>query len=133
MKKYSIQQCAIVLHELTHELAGEKLEQAIETFLNFLIKNKKISQAERIIGSYQLLNNEKNNRVSAVVATAHELSATDEKKIKERLMSLTGKEVIIESVLDASLLSGFKVTINDIVYNATTQKAVMNLQKQLSL
>lgn len=133
MKKYSIKQCAVVLHDLTVGLTGKKLDQAMQAFLLFLIKNNKTSQAERIISVFQALDDEKNNRVRATVAIAYELSTADEKKIKEQLMSLTKKDVVIEQVLDTSLVSGFKVTINDTVYNASLQGALMNLQKQLSL
>ncbi len=133
MKKYSIKQCAVVLQELTVGLTGKKLDQAMQAFLEFLIKNNKTSQAERIISAFQTIDDEKNNRVRATVATAYELSTADEKKIKEQLMSLTKKDVVVEQVLDTSLVGGFKVTINDTVYNASLQGALMNLQKQLSL
>lgn len=94
-------------------LFGDKFSQVLIGFFKIMINKGRgeivYATAQEFIRTY----NEYKGIVIAKVSSAAPLSPENAAQLKQLIASSTGKDVIIESSVDADLIGGFIVTIGD--------------------
>jgi F-type H+-transporting ATPase subunit delta len=74
---------------------------------------------------------ERLNRASVRLTSAAVLSPSDLADIKKKLEGLTGKQVDIDSKVDASLIGGAKAQIGSTIYDGTIKNQLSKMRSQL--
>ncbi|MDR9373711.1 MAG: ATP synthase F1 subunit delta [Schleiferiaceae bacterium] len=67
---------------------------------------------------------------SAVVTTAYELSAEEEKAISEKLAQLSGQEIQLEKKIDQDMIGGMILRMGDRQYNGSVAAELKRLRRE---
>jgi F-type H+-transporting ATPase subunit delta len=70
-------------------------------------------------------------RARALVTTATKMSASMEKEVKATLQKATGKEILLESKIDPSLIGGMVAQVGGKVFDASVKTRLAELRQQL--
>lgn len=100
-------------------------------FLQAVVKRGRQGLLSEIATAYRDLLDEKFNRVRATVMMAREADAEVRRNLEKALAEVVGKEVLAEYVVDADLLGGVIVKINDRVYDGSVRRRMTRLRRQL--
>lgn len=114
---------------LSRALPGAPREFVL--FLQAVVKRSRQNLFPEIALAYRDLVDSKFNRVRATVSVAREPDPGLRKSLTEALSAVVGKEVLAEFVVDADLLGGVLVRINDRVYDGTVRRRMTRLRRQL--
>ena len=112
---------------------GERLGLAKMTidFIELLIQKKRIDHFFMITKAYRELCDEVAGRTRATLISPMELPSSLVQEIKSHIESLTGKEVILSSEKDPSLIGGFLVKIGNVVYDGSLKEQIAKLKDKL--
>ena len=97
-----------------------------------LLRSKgRMSLGPSIASFYRELLDDERNVVRATVRTAVELDDERQSSLERRLAEQTGKQVALETIVDASILGGMTVRIGDRLFDASTRTRLQNLRRDL--
>jgi F-type H+-transporting ATPase subunit delta len=85
-----------------------------------------------IIAVYQEMADEAMGRVRASVYTVMEPTKEEKEKIREKLTKVTGKEVILETIQDASLIGGMVTKIRGLVLDGSLRTQLATIRENLA-
>lgn len=104
---------------ITNDQKKECLETVLnntdELFLNFmkvLVDNGRVNQIFDVYDNYYLLWLNDKNIVNVKIISSHTLSEEELSKIKTQLSSHYKKDVVVENLIDNSLIAGYKFIAN---------------------
>jgi len=117
-----------VIKELGGKLA---LQSTTLRFVEHLAETGRIRYVKDVYEAFQEILAERTNRALARLTTAAAISPADLADIKKKLEALTGKQVDIDSTVDASLIGGAKAQIGSVVYDGTIKNQLMKMRNQL--
>jgi len=100
-------------------------------FLDLLIERDRVDHFPAIVKSYEGLSDEVSNRLRASLISALELPAPLVGEIKAQLESSTGKEVILSSQENPSLIGGVITKIGNIVYDGSLKTQLLKAKENL--
>ena len=115
---------------LANALSGYAPEEFIR-FLRAVVKRNRQSILGSISEEYQLLVDEKMNRVHASVVLARNPDEDLKEAIRKRLSEIVNKEVIAHYRTDADILGGVMVRIGDRTMDGSVRRKLKRLRKQL--
>ena len=110
----------------------EALDTEASNLVGLLIESNRIDQAASIADEFDRLANEAEGRVNAVVTTAVELGADEQRQVSERLSKLLAAEVSVQSLVDPRILGGLKVQYGDHLIDATVATRLQQLRRTLT-
>ncbi len=114
------------------ELAGKlKLQPTTQRFAEHLAETGRIRYVQDVYEAFLALLSERQNRAVAHLTTAVAVNNGDLADIKKKLEALTGKEVDIDSQVDASLIGGAKARIGSVIYDGTIKNQLDKMRHQL--
>ena len=114
------------------ELGGKLGMQATtQRFVEHLAETGRIRYIKDVYEAFQEILAERTNRAMARLTTAAAISPADLADIKKKLETLTGRQVDIESKIDASLIGGAKAQIGSTVYDGTIKNQLAKMRNQL--
>ncbi|MFQ5672119.1 MAG: ATP synthase F1 subunit delta [Nitrospinales bacterium] len=114
------------------ELCGRvKANKDVKSLLTLLVKRKKILYLKNIAEHFETVVDKRLRRVRAGVVSARPLSKTHLDRLKTSLKRITGKEVLIESTLDESLIAGVIVRVGSLVADATVKNRLAALKRNI--
>lgn len=117
--------------KLLVDMLTGKVPLDILHFLEVLIDNGRFHHLNEIINDFHYLVNDYFGIVEAVVTTPVDLE-TDQLAAMTRLFGAKlNKEVRIKTVLDPSLIGGYRVSIGDKVYDNSIKTQLKTLEKQM--
>ncbi|PZD79079.1 ATP synthase F1 subunit delta [Mesonia sp. K7] len=97
-----------------------------------LVDNGRVDQldkvAQKFIEQYDALQ----NVTVAEVTTAEELTPEMEKKVLDKVQSLTGKQATLKKIIDKTILGGFILRVGDIQYDASVSGNLNRLKNKLN-
>ena len=108
-----------------------QIQPLTANLLNVVGDNKRFSAFNLISEHYQALADEKNGRVRATVVTAEAMSPQLENEVKAALETATGKTVLIEHSIDASLIGGMVARVGGTVYDSSLRTRLEQLKQTL--
>lgn len=115
---------------LTQVFDGE-LADFVQRFLLLLIDKRRETILPVIFTEFQRLLNEARNMIEVDVITALPLDDAEHKALAEKLGIVTGKNVILKTKIDPSILGGVIVQIGDKLIDGSVARQLKTLQTVL--
>ena len=101
-------------------------------FVHILADKGRIASFSHIVTEFRKLYNKHNNIQDVVAITAVPLDERLANKLRLRLEELTGKTVVLENQVDASILGGVVLKIDNDLVDDSVRSRIEGLKKQLS-
>ena len=101
-------------------------------FLALLAENRRLALLPEIAGLYQQLRAEAERVVKATVTSATALPDTELATIKAALKQRFGREVEVETAVDAALIGGAVIDAGDVVIDGSLRGKLSRLQAALA-
>ena len=102
--------------ELLSGAFGASLHPILLNFLKLITERGYAYQTESFLAEYENLYNESRNRATADVISAVPLTEQQQIRLAARLSEITGKTVELSCRVDASLIGGIRVKINNTLF-----------------
>ena len=125
---FTPEQKKVVIKELAGKLG---MQPTTQRFVEHLAETGRIRHIKDMYEAFQEILAERTNRAMARLTTATAISPADLADIKKKLEALTGKQVDIDSKIDASLIGGAKAQIGSTVYDGTIKNQLTKMRNQL--
>ncbi|MDX1772948.1 ATP synthase F1 subunit delta [Oceanihabitans sediminis] len=109
------------------------LNEATKKLIDVLVTNKRINILGQVATKYSQLFDELNGKQVAKVTTAIPMTSDLEAKVLAKLKELTNKSVVLESIVDESILGGFILQVGDKQYNASIANKLNKLKREFTL
>ena len=113
-------------------LSSDEAGESFANFLALLADNRRLPLLPEIAGLFDELHAEANRVVKAKVTSATELPAGELDGIKAALKKRFGREVEIETAVDASLIGGAVIDAGDVVIDGSLKGKLERLQTALA-
>ncbi len=121
-----------VREKVTGQIISDlKITGLTANFLKLLSDRQRMGEIDGVLEDFQSRLDEKAGRVRATVTSATELSKGDCDRIKAQLEKTTGKTVVLETAVDASLLGGVVARVGNLVWDGSVQTALSSMREQL--
>ena len=115
---------------LERALKGEAPPQFVR-FLQAVVRRGRQGLLAEIAQQYQVLLDEKLNRVHAGVTLANEADARTQKQVVERLTKALGREVRAYFRSDPRILGGVVVRVGDRIFDGSVRRRLTALQRRM--
>ncbi len=112
-------------------LFEKRIHAATLTFLQLLVKKGRDNILPAIVAAYKTLRNQQQGIVEAQVRAALPLNEAEKKRIISRIESMTGKNVKLDTEIDASILGGLIIRVGDMVYDGSLNHQLETLKDRL--
>lgn len=113
-------------------LSPDGAGEAFGRFLALLAENRRLALLPEIAGLYDELRNEAERVVRARVTSASALPPAEVETIKAALKRRFGREVEVETAVDASLIGGAVIDAGDVVIDGSLKGKLGRLQAALA-
>ena len=110
-----------------------KLNEATQGLINLLVSNKRIDILSQVAEKYTVLFDQLNGKEVATVTTAVPMTNDLEIKVLAKIKELTNKAVVLENIVDESILGGFILRVGDKQYNASIANKLNKLKREFTL
>lgn len=118
--------------EIIENVFNNRIENDLKNFFKILIDKERISSLELIQKSFKDLLNENNNIVEGKAITAIPMSKEEIKKLEENLSSKYNANIILENIVDETILGGVLVRLGNKEIDGTIKTRLENLKQELS-
>ena len=102
-----------------------------QRFLWLVMKHNRINLMRFIIFVYQDMYRKHHNIDHVIFATAKEIDKPLEKKVIDKIHTITGREVELETRIKPDLIGGFWVVVDDKLYDFSYRTRLQNIRKSL--
>lgn len=114
------------------ELGGKlNMQQTTQRFVEHLAETGRIRYVKDVHEAFLDILAQKQNRAAVRLTTAVSINNGDLADIKKKLEILTGKQVDIDSKVDASLIGGAKAQIGSTIYDGTIKNQLSKMRMKL--
>jgi F-type H+-transporting ATPase subunit delta len=117
-----------VIQELAAKLG---MQTTTQRFVEHLAETGRIRYVRDMYEAFLEILAERTNRAMARLTTAAAINPADLAEIKKKLEALTGKQVDIDTEVDASLIGGAKAQIGSTVYDGSIKNQLNKMRSQL--
>ncbi len=114
------------------EEALKGVEPLVLNLARLLLRRGRIALAPQIAEAFQELLDEARGVSHAVVTTAVPLSDDETRSVAQKLAELTGRQVVVETQVDESILGGLVVRMGDRLIDGSTRSRLQALKRQLA-
>lgn len=118
--------------EIIENVFNDRIENDLKNFFKILIDKERISSLELIQKSFKELLNEKNNVIEGKAITAVPMSEEEIKKLEENLSSKYNTNIVLENIVDKTILGGVLVRLGNKEIDGTIKTRLENLKQELS-
>lgn len=108
------------------------LDPLVARFLRLLLDKDRMAALPDVRRAYRGLADDVAGRVRATVTTAFPLSDELRDQVMQALARATGKQVVLETTVDPSLLGGMVARVGSTLYDASLRTRLDRLQLSLS-
>jgi len=131
MKITSSQYGKALINALEGSVSKER-DAIMDRFLALLIKNNAVRQMGEIVASIEKENKKEKGVEDVDVVTAFPLTEDIRGKIMQKMESLIGRKIILNEILDKSIIGGVIIKFNDNLFDASIKSKIRRLGKELS-
>jgi F-type H+-transporting ATPase subunit delta len=114
-----------IMKELIAKLGSSEL---VSNFLLLLVDKNRVAFLGQIVDTYEKLADEFSGVIRPIIRTAFALDDAQVASIQAALEKKTGKKVLPQMVVDASLLGGVVTQIGDIAYDNSVKTQLKRIQ-----
>jgi len=107
------------------------LQPLTENLLSLLLEKGRFTDLPEIASAFNEMADERANRAHVLVETAEPLTAQLEAEIRAALGRVTGKEVILQSVVKPELIGGLVARVGSRVYDASVRSRLEDIRQKL--
>jgi F-type H+-transporting ATPase subunit delta len=118
-----------VIKELAAKLG---MQQTTQRFVEHLAETGRIRYVNDVHEAFLALLAERQNRATVQLTTATAVNAAELAEIKKKLEALTGKQVDINTRVEASLIGGAKAQVGSVIYDGTIRNQLNKMRHQLT-
>lgn len=130
--KIAALQYAKTLHEITENKSSSEIDEAVNTFAKFLIKNNQAGISGKVIEKFQEIYNAKNRIVEAEVASRTKLEGKTLSELDEFIKEkYKAKKVVLKNNIDEKIIGGIVIRVNDEILDGTINRQLTNLKNKL--
>jgi F-type H+-transporting ATPase subunit delta len=115
---------------LDQALQGKALA-SVRVFADLLLRKKRLVLVHPICSEFQSIVERVKGLDRAVVVSAVALAADERDRLQRELEKVTGKKIVLETRVDASLIGGAYVRIGDRVIDRSVRNLLTSLSNQL--
>lgn len=108
---------------------GEAVPQDVLSLLALLIEHGKIAELYDIAEGFEALKSSAQNTSVATVTSAVELMDTQLEALKSKLQKVSGKNVIIESRIDKSIIGGIVVELDGKLIDGSIKRQITEVKE----
>jgi len=109
-----------------------KINKLSSSLIDILITNKRIADFGAVASQYIVLFDALKGKQVAKVTTAIPLTDSLKTAVLIKVKELTGKEAILENVVNPDILGGFILRVGDIQYDASISNKLNVIKRQFS-
>lgn len=113
------------------ELFAPRVHETTLKFLKLLIDKQREGIIPAVARAYRELRDEQQGIIEATARVAQPLQKAEEKDLQQRLETLTGKQIRLQTKVDPSLIGGLVVRVGDTVYDGSVRHQLENLRERL--
>lgn len=120
--------------ELKKEIIKDSFRGVSKMLMNFLfllVDKKRLNNLNEIIDSYVSMANFVSNIGEGTIYSARELGQDEIKVIEESLSKKLNKQVILDNIVDESLISGVRVEIDQKIYDGSLKHELSQMKDYL--
>lgn len=117
-----------MLKEISEALS---FDRRVSNFVNVLVDRNRLTLLEEIIVQYQKLIDEHLGIVRAHVTAARSLDAVQQRELASKLETITGKRVLLEVVVDPSLIGGVIAQVGSTIYDGSVRQQLQAFKSRL--
>ena len=108
-----------------------KVLASVRVFADLLLRKKRVALLEGIAHEFQAIVERAKGLERATVVSAVRLTDGERDRLHHELERFTGKKIVLESLVDASLVGGAYVRIGDRVIDRSVRSLLGSLAQQL--
>ncbi|MAU40885.1 MAG: F0F1 ATP synthase subunit delta [Kordiimonas sp.] len=108
-----------------------KLNALLGNFLGVVAQNRRLPDLGKMIEALHALLAQFKGEVSATVTSAQSLTDAQLSALKDKLKSLVGRDVNVETKIDAELLGGLVVNIGSRMIDSSLRTKLANLEESM--
>ena len=108
------------------------ISEVTKSLFRLLFENKRFEILGAIASEYNKLFEEMNGMETATVTTAIPMDEATEAKVLSKILEFSNKKIVIENIVDPSIIGGFVLRIGDQQYNASLANRLQVLKRELS-
>jgi len=101
-------------------------------FLKVLLQNQRLADLREINNKFAELLDERAGMIAATVTTARTVAEDEQRRLHERLLSLTGKKVRINFDTDPDLIGGLVTRIGSTVYDGSVRNHLQEIKDKMA-
>jgi F-type H+-transporting ATPase subunit delta len=103
----------------------------VQKFIVLLLDRRRLHGVAAIARAYREMADQHTGRVRAHVTSAHPLGAAELERVRQSLARRTGKQVILESSVDPTLIGGLVARVGDLVLDGSVRSQLGTLRDKL--
>ena len=107
------------------------ISQLALNFVYLLIAKQRLSILEQILSEYEHMADAYIGLEHANVITAVPIDEDNKKKLSEQLAALTGKKIVLTTVVDPAIIGGFVARVGDELFDGSTRAKLESLKRIL--
>ena len=110
---------------------AQRVLQSVRVFADLLLRKKRVGLLAAIAHEFQAIVERAKGLERATVVSAVRLTDGERDRLHRELERFTGKKIVLESLVDASLVGGAYVRIGDRVIDRSVRSLLGSLAQQL--
>lgn len=114
-----------------HLISAMGADQIMSNFLNLLVQKKRTGALPEIALEFRALVDAEQNVCRGEVVSATALDAATQAKIQTKLEKLTGKQVILSTQVDPTIIGGIIAKIGDLVLDGSIKTQLAGLKESI--
>jgi len=107
------------------------MQPEIKNLLTMLVERRKVLRLKNILEFFQVTVDQRLGRVRAQISSANELGNKQVKNLTESLEKITGKDVLVETVIDESLIGGIVLRMGSMVADASVKNRLATMKRYI--
>jgi F-type H+-transporting ATPase subunit delta len=104
----------------------------VREFFKVLLERRRIDQFEAIVEAWDELIDEREGRVRALLVSARPLPEADRDRIAATIRVKTGRQVVVRTEVDPSLIGGVRVHLGSTVIDGSVRSQIEQVKERLA-
>lgn len=116
---------------MEHLVKSMNPTQVMANFFKLLVQKKRAEILPELAEEYQALVDAEKNLVRGTVVSATALTPDLNAKVKATLEKITGKQVVLTTAIDPSIIGGMVAKVGDLVLDGSIKSQLAGLQESI--
>ena len=117
--------------EILNKILGKSSHPFVNEIISYLSGNKAIDDLRNISKFFESMYKKERNVLEVEGVVAHQMSDSQIQSLKDSLDEILGKETTLSIEVDASLIGGIRLRIDNTFLDASIQNQLQTLQNEL--